>query len=141
LTLRMARFQRRLFVTAWVTLSVQALVLALGALHVCWNGEHTHGGVAALDCPMHHQGSRQPDGSADHHHHGHSATADVSEGAGPQISCRCSNDLRSIVLGQVAIVEVQLSASPLTEGALLNPAADRSVVDEHFSPPFPPPRQ
>ncbi len=132
--------RHRSLVTAWVALSAQALVLVLGTLQVCWDGGHKHGGVAAPDCPMHHQASHESEVSTHHSHHGQAASTDASEPQGPQITCDCSSDIRSIVLGQMATLEVPLSGSPFARGALLLLPADGSAEDQDFFPPSPPPR-
>ena len=126
-------------VTAWAALSAQVLVLVLGTLQVCWDGEHKHGGVTAPDCLMHDHASLESEASTHHSHHGQASTH-TSEQPGPQMTCGCPPDIRSIVLGQMATLEVPLSGSPFVPGALLQPPAGGSAEDQDFVPPSPPPR-
>ena len=130
----MVASRRRLFVTSWATLSAQLIVLVLGTAQVCADREHTHGGIAAPDCRMHHQsGSAQV---SEHAHHGHAS--DEATG-GAQIKCRCANDFLPTYLGQKAVLELPV-ASPFVEAAPLEPRSVISTAGHSFSPPSPPPR-
>ena len=121
---------------SWATLSVQVLVLALGTAQVCADREHTHGGVAAPDCRMHHQPGSSHHVS-EHAHNGH--TSDTEPGDA-QISCRCANDLLPTYLGQVAVLELPAQSPSFEVGVLDAPGGD-FTVDHSFSPPSPPPRR
>src|SRR5688500_4138212 len=120
--------RRRLFVTSWATLSAQVLILALGTAQVCADREHTHGGIAAPDCRMHHQSGSAHD-VAEHAHHGHASDAATDRA---QIKCRCASDLLPTYLGQLAVLEPPLW-SPLIEAALLEPLSDTATADPSFS--------
>jgi hypothetical protein len=134
----MVKSRRRLFVTSWATLSAQVLVLALGTAQVCVEREHTHGGIAAPDCPTHHQSARASDVS-EHAYHSHSTASDVQP-SDEQITCRCSSDLSLMYLGQVGVLDFAGAPSSFVEGALLDPPSATSTADRYFSPPSPPPR-
>ena len=135
----MVAFRRQVVVIARATLSMQALVLALGTAQVCLDREHTHGGVAVPDCPMHHQAPNTP-GDAGHAHHGHPTTTDATNGGSPQITCRCPTDVLSTFVGLFAVVDPPLTASSLVPTALLGPPRNTSAPDHDSSPPSPPPR-
>ena len=135
----LAALRRRLFVTAWAILSVQALVLALGTGQVCLEREHRHGGTAAPDCPMHHHVPTATDG-AKHAHHAHAMTHDGAAGTGQQMTCRCSTDVSLAYLGELAIAEPVSDGSPVVQVASTGPANDSSAPDHDFTPPSPPPR-
>jgi hypothetical protein len=124
---------------AAVTLSVQLAVAVLGTVGMCLERPHTHGGVPAPDCPMHH---RQPDDAAvepaDHHHH-HGSTAPSSD-SDTRIGCRCASDVLSLMLATVAVVS---DPAPLVVPATrpLRPSVvDERMIDAHVSPLSPPPR-
>jgi hypothetical protein len=119
-------------------LSAQVLVLALGTAQLCLEREHTHGGIAAPDCPMHHQSAGASDAS-EHAHHSHSTASDVPTGD-EQITCHCSGDLSLMYLGPVGVFEFASAPSPFVEGALLDSPSATSAADRYFSPPSPPPR-
>lgn len=133
-------FRRRLAAATWLILSAQTLVLALGTARVCWDGNHTHGGVPAPDCAMHHQaGSDAP--STHHGSHDHHATAaETATDSGASMICSCSNDVIPFDFGQTAFVPVSAPWTPFVPVAVLALQSDPPVVDVLFSPPSPPPR-
>ena len=124
---------------AAVTLSVQLAVAVLGTVGMCLERPHTHGGVPAPDCPMHHQ---QPDDTAvepaNHHHHHESTTP--SSDSETRIGCRCASDVLSLMLATVAVVS---DPAPLVVPAMrplrLSVLVER-MTDAHASPLSPPPR-
>jgi hypothetical protein len=136
----MGVFRRHLAAVTWLILSAQTLVLALGTARVCWEGNHTHGGVPAPHCAMHHQtGSDAP--SMHHGSHDHHATAsETVADSGASMTCRCSNDVIPLDFGQTAFVLVSASWTAVLSVAILDRQSDPPVVDVLFSPPSPPPR-
>jgi hypothetical protein len=136
----MTALRRHLFGVTWTILSVHALFVVLGAADVCRDREHTHGGVAAPDCPMHHR----VDSDADQgHHHAHHIDASSSDGASSgsaQLSCHCPGDAPTIVLGQLAVLQLPVSHRPLLQAVVLAAFSEPNVADLLFSPPSPPPR-
>ena len=132
----LAALRRHLLITTWVIVSTQSLVVALGTAQVCVDRQHTHAGLAAPDCAMHHQ---HAGGSASGHaHHGHNGASPQSTDV--QISCRCSIDVPATLLGESGIVESPVVASPSLHVVLLaRPPAES--FPEHVNPPSsPPPR-
>jgi hypothetical protein len=136
----MTSLRRHLFATTWIAVSSYALVLALATAHVCWDREHTHQGSEASDCPMHHGTSPMSHGTGHHEHQGHATTSDGGHHRGPQIACRCPQDILSTYLGPVAIVEAPVSSVPFVQVARLDPVTGTSALDLHTPPPSPPPR-
>jgi hypothetical protein len=135
----MTALRRHLIAFAWTVLSVQAAGLALGTAQACRNQEHTHGGVAAPDCPMHHHTGADPrPASPPHVHQGQAPDADRNETT--SVSCRCSNEQNPTVLGQIAILQPEVSYTPFVQAALIGVARDGSLTDLWSSPPSPPPR-
>lgn len=134
------KFRRHLFATAWVTLSVQTFVIALGTAQVCQDREHTHGGIPAPDCPMHHQVQTASEVVQHHSHHGHATAPEVPGSGGQRMTCRCSDDGPSLFLGQSAIRPAPASWSPVLIAVTLDAPGDPSVTDLWISPPSPPPR-
>ena len=133
--------------TATITLSFQLLLTGFGALITCVDQPHRHGGVAAPDCVMHHQPSHSPDAPAATagHHHGapHDGaphdTASNTASDTPRISCRCSSDPMSFLVGEAATLPdtVQAPFQPASP-ALVTFA--RTSIDFTVAPASPPPR-
>ncbi len=129
-------FRRPLCVITWFVLSVQMVVLTLGTVRVCVDGgAHTHGGVPAPDCAMHH--ALPPGTAAEHAHHGHATNS--SDTDGPRIACRCSDEAPSTYLGQLAVIESHVVAAPYIQAVMVSMSAV-PAVGRRFSPPAPPPR-
>ena len=147
--------------TATITLSFQLLLTGFGALTACVDQPHRHGGVAAPDCVMHHQGSPSPDAPAattGHHHHGASHEVAATQASThpshapsdtPSISCRCSSDPMSFLvadnatmpacaISEVASPDVVLVPLQSTSPAILSFA--RTSIDFTIAPALPPPR-
>jgi hypothetical protein len=135
----MAPLRQRLL--AWAVLSSHALVLALGTALMCAGREHTHGGIAAPDCAMHHRASAPADGADRHHHahHDHAPATDEGSTGQQRIRCRCSADVLAAYLGEAAVLETG-AAVPFVQ--MSTPARPWAVcvVENDCSPPSPPPR-
>jgi len=116
-------------------LALYLAVVTLGALRVCWIG-HTHNGLAAPDCPMHHDVPAGPGASA-HHHHGEAGPA---SGAGTRITCRCSGDLSSIDVGPIALLPPHDPMFPAGHAWIAAPAYASAVPDPLLTTLSPPPR-
>ena len=132
----LAALRRHLLMTTWVIVGTQSLVVALGTAQVCVDRQHTHAGLAAPDCAMHHEhGGRSASG---HAHYGHNAASPQSTDV--QISCRCSTDVPATLLGESGIVESPVVASVSLHVVLLaRPPAESFPA--HVNPPSsPPPR-
>lgn len=127
--------------TAAIAMSFQLVMMSVGALSACIDRPHTHGGVAAPDCAMHHQSQPDPDGLPAHHqHHGaHHGTNPAPAPEGVQIGCRCSSDLMSYLVGDAAPLPDVVSV--LTESsapAIVSSA--HTTIDFAPVPTSPPPR-
>jgi hypothetical protein len=129
---------RRLIAT--ITMSFQLIMMSVGALSACVDRPHTHGGIAAPDCAMHHQQPQSdPDGMPAHHqHHGaHHGTAPASDEV--QIRCACSSDLVSYLVGDAApLPDVVAAPSRRTVPAIVSFAP--TPIDFALAPTSPPPR-
>jgi hypothetical protein len=136
----MTALRRRLFAVTWTILSVHALGVVLGAADVCRDREHTHGGVAAPDCPMHHRADT--DAPQDHHHahHINASSSDGASSSSAQLSCHCPGDASTILLGQLAVLQLPVSHTPLLQAVVLAAFCEPNVADLLFSPLSPPPR-
>ncbi len=134
--------------TAAIAMSFQLVMVSVGALSACVDRPHTHGGVAAPDCAMHHQQSQpDPDGMPAHHqhhgaHHGMSAHHETNPAPAPegvQIGCRCASDLMSYLVSDAAALPD--AASTPSHGSV--PAVVSfalTTIDFAIVPTSPPPR-
>jgi hypothetical protein len=92
----------RCYAVAVALLAVQVSVSALGTIGMCVDRPHTHGGVPAPDCLMHHQ---QPVGSPPdaahhgHHHHDNSSSPDTA-----RLTCTCSADPLTLLTTDIAVI-------------------------------------
>ena len=136
----MTALRRHLLAATWVILSAQTLAMTLGTAQMCGEGEHAHGGVPAPDCSMHHQADANALSVQDHSHHSHSTPSEPASDSGQRMTCRCSNDVTPMYLGQTAILHMSAPWSPGVQAVMLDAASDPFVVDPVFSPPSPPPR-
>lgn len=137
----MAALRRHLLAATWMILSLHATGAVLGAAQVCREQAHTHGGVPAPDCPMHHQQAPSPAEPASHHaHHGEApAPAPVDSGSA-RLSCHCSGDVLTYFLGQIAVVPPPSSYLPFVQVVALDVPGEPLAVDLWSAPPSPPPR-
>jgi hypothetical protein len=120
-------------------LALQVSVSALGIVGVCVDRPHTHGGVPAPDCLMHHS---QPESTApgasthDHHHqHDESASTDMA-----RLACTCSSDPITLMTPEIAVVPLGV---PVVTPDLVVPSSpehtDRTP-DVRLVPLSPPPK-
>ena len=107
----MNRLRSHLVGIAVATLAIHAAGVAVGALRVCWGSEHTHAGVAAADCPMHHDAPAQ---DTHYGHHAHGDAAAPANDDGQQLACGCSSDPGSPYVGPAGIVAQVLVLSHAT---------------------------
>src|SRR5688572_23100934 len=136
----MTALRRHLLAATWVILSTQTLAMGLGTAQACWAGEHTHGGVPAPDCSMHHQAGPGAQSMQHHSHDAHATPSEPASDSGQRMTCRCSNDAIPMYLGQTAILQVPAPWSPGVQAVMVDAASDPFAVDHLFSPPSPPPR-
>ena len=127
----------RVCLIALATITVQVAVIALSMLRVCGDVEHTHGGTAAPDCPMHHHAEPPPAAQA-HHDHG-SMAADASR-TDERVSCRCTSDVIAVYYGPDGVVAIP---GPLLAPVLatqIDVSRDPQPASLLFPPDAPPPR-
>jgi hypothetical protein len=136
----MAALRRHLFAVTWTILSVHILCAAVGATAACLDGQHTHSGEAAPDCPMHHGTPTNAPIESHHSHHGDASAFDGAGAATERLSCRCAGDVPMIFLGQPALFQWPASSTPVIEAVVLDVVSETLITDPLFSPPSPPPR-
>ena len=142
--------------TAAIAISFQLIVMSSGALTACVDRPHTHGGIPAPDCVMHHEGSHHSHGShqpatapaASEHHHGehHSPAHTASPGADsnaapdmPQITCGCSSDPMAFLIGDGAALP-DVFGIPAETIAAAMPSFALAPIDFQVAPALRPPR-
>jgi hypothetical protein len=128
--------------TAAIAMSFQLVMVSVGALSACVDRPHTHGGVAAPDCAMHHQQSQpDPDGMpARHQHHGaHHGTNPAPRSNGVQIGCRCASDLMSYLVSDAAPLP-DVASMPSAGFAPTVVSFAHGTIDFALVPTSPPPR-
>jgi hypothetical protein len=135
--MRSRSWRSRLVTVAVLTLQVSVSVL--GTVGVCMDRPHTHGGVPAPDCPMHHP---QPDGTAPgtsshghHHQHDQGTPPDAA-----RLVCSCSSDPLTLITTEIAVIPI---GSPVVAPDLVvlsSPERAQSAPDIRLAPLSPPPR-
>jgi hypothetical protein len=120
-------------------LALQMSVSVLGTIGMCVDRPHTHGGVPAPDCVMHHSqpDSTSPDTSS-HGHHGHHDESNSPDT--PRLVCSCSADLLTLLTAEIAAIPIDVSLT-LPDGAVpvLHGRA-QSAPDDRLVPLSPPPK-
>jgi hypothetical protein len=125
-------------ILTFAVLALQVTVSALGTIGMCVDRPHTHGGVPAPDCLMHHS---QPDGTAPdtsshgHHQHDESSAADTA-----RLACSCSSDPLTLMTTEIAVVPLGVSA--VMPDLVVPSALERtdSTPDVRLVPLSPPPK-
>jgi hypothetical protein len=120
-------------------LALQVSVSVLGTIGVCVDRPHTHGGVPAPDCLMHHA---QPESTApetssngNHHQHEESSAADTA-----RLACSCSSDPLTLVSTEIAVVPIDTSDVTSDLVVLSSPELTQSAPDVRLVPLSPPPK-
>jgi hypothetical protein len=137
----MGRQGRCVKIAIAATAALYAAAVSLGAFASCWPSEHSHDGLRAAECPMHHPSGS---GAGEHGHHAadaHRAHALVpAPDDGPKVTCGCVDGLRALALGGAAILPALglVEQLALTDGAA--GLADERAHVLHSSPLSPPPR-
>jgi hypothetical protein len=125
-----------------ITVAVLALqmgVSVLGTIGMCVDRPHTHGGVPAPDCLMHHS---QPDStSPETSNHGHHGEHDGGKPPDtPRLACRCSADLLTLLTAEIAVIPIGISiGSPDVAASALHERV-QSAPDVRLVPLSPPPK-
>ena len=124
---------------AALALSVQLTVAILGTVGLCLERAHTHAGVPAPDCLMHHTASPDVPGEPAQHHHHHSPDTTPPTGT-TSIGCSCAGDALLLLLAPAAVLaEPSRLTTPGVAVADLPPVTER-LVELHAAPLSPPPR-
>jgi hypothetical protein len=123
-------------VMAVITLGLQVIVAAVGTVSLCMDRPHTHGGVPAPDCPMHHQ---QPAAATTEDHHQHGAQRDATSDAS-RVGCRCSSDPLSFLISDIGVVPDRISVRLPVPGVLSLMPFKTTTLDVRIAPLSPPPR-
>lgn len=120
-------------------LALQMSVSVLGTIGMCVDRPHTHGGVPAPDCLMHHS---QPDGTSpetsSHGHHGHHDESSPPDT--PRLQCSCSADLLTLLTSEIAAIPVGISIGLPDVSAPGLHERVRSAPDVRLVPLSPPPK-
>jgi hypothetical protein len=124
---------------AVAVLALQVSVSVLGTVGVCVDRPHTHGGVPAPHCLMHHTqpDSTAPDTSDHGHHHQH------DQGTSPDVArlvCSCSSDPLTLITTEIAVVPIGTSVITPDLVVLSSPEQTRSAPDVRLAPLSPPPK-
>ena len=120
-------------------LALQMSVSVLGTIGMCVDRPHTHGGVPAPDCVMHHSqpDSTSPDTSS-HGHHGHHDESNSPDT--PRLVCSCSADLLTLLTSEIAAIPIDVSLTlPDSPVPALHERA-QSAPDVRLVPLSPPPK-
>lgn len=128
---------RSYFVTVAV-LALQMSVSVLGTVGMCVDRPHTHGGVPAPECLMHHaQTDSTAPGASSHGHHQHdeSTAPDTA-----RLACSCSSDPITLLTTEIAVIPLGLCIDlPDTVAPALLERA-QSAPDVRLVPLSPPPK-
>jgi hypothetical protein len=129
---------RSSFITVAV-LALQMSVSVLGTIGMCVDRPHTHGGVPAPECAMHHS---QPDGTSpdtsSHGHHGHHDEGNSQDM--PRLTCSCSGDPLTLLTTEIAVTPLDISIGLLDVAAPALHERVRSAPDVRLVPLSPPPK-
>lgn len=133
-----SRGWRSSFITVAV-LALQMSVSVLGTIGMCVDRPHTHGGVPAPDCLMHHS---QPDSTSpetsSHGHHGHHDESNSPET--PRLACSCSADPLTLLTAETAVIPIGVSVSLPDVSAPARQERVQSASDVRLVPLSPPPK-
>jgi hypothetical protein len=131
--------QRRFIgATAVVTSMLQLAVTTVAMISVCMERPHTHAGRAAPDCAMHLQQSPPRDVGNPHAHHAeahHETAPDTS-----RMTCRCSSDPLSFVVGDIGVIPDRISARVPSPAPSTIATVTSAAIDLRVPPLSPPPR-
>jgi hypothetical protein len=126
----------RPYLTTLAALALQVSVSILGTVGMCVDRPHTHGGVPAPHCLMHHS---QPDSTepASHgHHHQHESTWPDAA----RLACTCSSDPLTLMASEVAVIPAGISIGLPDVAAPALYDRPQSAPDVHLVPLSPPPK-
>ena len=124
--------RRLLTVAALVTMAVQLTLAAAGTLIACANTPHTHNGLPAPDCPMHHAPDAAPSVPAGHEHH-HQSGAQTDDGG--RLTCGCSSDIPAFVVVGNALIPASTPVAQPASREVATMVATTTTL-ERFSPPL-----
>ena len=127
----------RFLVIAALALQVSGSVL--GTIGMCVDRPHTHGGIPAPDCLMHHGETDANEPGTPHHgsHHEHQSTSPDTA----RIACSCSADPITLLTAAIAVVTSPVSVGVPNLVTTLALRVPPSVPDVRPAPLSPPPRR
>lgn len=125
------------YLTTVAALALQVSVSILGTVGMCVDRPHTHGGVPAPDCLMHHSqaGSTEPDASRGHHHQHESTSPDAA-----RLACSCSSDPLTLLTSEIAVIPAGISIGSPDVAAPASRDRVQSAPDVRLVPLSPPPK-
>jgi hypothetical protein len=127
------------YILTVAVLALQVSMSARGTIGMCVDRPHTHGGVPAPDCLMHHSqpNSTAPDTSSHDHHHQHdeSSAPDTA-----RLACSCSSDPLTLMTTEIAVVPLGVSAVTPDLVVPSSPQHTDSAPDVRLVPLSPPPK-
>lgn len=128
----------RSYLVTVAVLALQVGVSVLGTVGVCLDRPHTHGGLPAPDCLMHHAQSEStaPEPSSHGHHHQHESTTPDTA----RLACSCSSDPLTFVTAEIAVVPLAVSLVTSDLVVTSSPEQTQSAPDVRLAPLSPPPR-
>jgi hypothetical protein len=123
---------------AAILVFVQVGVSALGAIVMCLERFHMHGGVPAPDCFMHNsQGAGTAPDAPKHSHH---SRHDSTPADGARLACSCPSDLLTLLTTGIAIIPAGISIGLSNVTASVASEPTPSVPNVRPTPLSPPPR-
>ena len=127
----------RSYLTTVAALALQVSVSILGTVGMCVDRPHTHGGVPAPDCLMHHSqpDSTEPDASHGHHHQHESTSQDAA-----RLACSCSSDPLTLLTTEIAVIPAGISIGLPDVAAPALHDRVQSAPDVRLVPLSPPPK-
>jgi hypothetical protein len=117
---------------------LQLGMTTVAMIGVCMARPHTHGGRAAPECATHLQQSPRPVSENPHAHH-----AEALHETGPdtrRMTCRCSSDPLSFLVGDVGVIPDRIAARFLSPARSTIAAFTSGTNDVRIPPLSPPPR-
>ena len=130
----MDRVRARISRIAAAAIVLQMAVITLSMVRV----EHTHAGIAAPDCPMHHEATEPQPAAHAPHHHGN--TGSQTPSTDERLSCSCAGDLTAIHYGPHAIAPSPALVLPPAPATLVVSAGELRPASLLLPPDSPPPR-
>ncbi len=128
----------RSFLVTIAVLALQVSVSLLGTIGMCVDRPHTHGGVPAPDCVMHHSQESTAPGTSSHGHHHQHDKGTVPETA--RLVCSCSSDPITLLTAEIAVIPASIPVGlPVVATSALHERV-HSAPEVRLAPLSPPPK-